>query len=177
MSVNDEGDHPWLVAEKGFVATAIELERPTIGVCLGAQLIAAVAGCRVYPGAEKEIGWFPVRRVEVAPESPAASLLPAELVPLHWHGETFDLPAGALRLAETDAVPNQAFWLGRRTLALQFHVEATVESVAALVEHASADITGGRFQQPAAAILADAPDRTAVIAPVLDRMLDCLAAG
>ncbi len=176
MSVNDEAEHSWLVAEKRFVARALELERPIIGVCLGAQLIAAAAGCSVYPASEKEIGWFPVRRVEERAESPVRVPLPDGLVPLHWHGETFDLPAGAVRLAETDPVPNQAFWLGRRALGLQFHIEATVASVAALVAHAAADITGGPFQQRAAAIVAAAEQRTAETAPVLDAVLDRLAA-
>lgn len=177
MSVNDEAEHPWLVAEKRFVARALELERPTIGVCLGAQLIAAASGCRVYPGPEKEIGWFPVHTLPIAAASRAAALLPSSLVPFHWHGETFDLPAGAVLLAQTELVPHQAFWLGRRTLAMQFHIEATVESVGALVEHASDDITGGRFQQAPEVIQAEAPKRTAAVAPVLDAVMDRLAAS
>ncbi len=109
------------------------------------------------------------------PTSAAAGLLPAEFVPFHWHGETFELPAGAQRLAETDPVANQAFWLGRCTLALQFHIEATVDSVAALIEHASDDITGGPFQQSPAAIRAEAAERAAAVAPILDHVLDRLA--
>jgi GMP synthase-like glutamine amidotransferase len=177
MSVNDEREHPWLVEEKRFVARALELERRIFGVCLGAQLIAAASGCRVYPGPEKEIGWFAVQPVDVDAADAAAGLLPGDLVPLHWHGETFDLPAGARRLAETLPCPNQAFWLGRRALALQFHIEATVQSVQALVEHAQDDITGGAFQQSPETILAQAAARTAAVAPVLDAALDRLVSS
>jgi GMP synthase-like glutamine amidotransferase len=144
MSVNDEQEYPWLAAEKSLVHAAVRAGKAVLGVCLGAQMIAAALGARVYRAAEKEIGWFPVQRVTAAG---AGAELPADFVPLHWHGETFDLPTGAVRLAATPAVPNQAFAVGLRVVGLQFHLEATAESVAALVKNCANEIKAGRYQQ------------------------------
>jgi len=173
MSVNDEAEHAWLRPEKDLVRRAAREGRIVFGVCLGAQLVASALGQRVYPAAEKEIGWWPVRRVS---KEGVGALLPEAFTPFHWHGETFDLPPDAVRLAETEAVPNQAFQLGDRVAGLQFHLEATPESVRALVENAEHEIEGGRFQQPAAEIR-DAGDRCAAVRPILFALLDELFAG
>ena len=172
MSANDSGRLPWLEEEIGLLRARIDADRPTLGVCLGAQLIARAAGSAVGPGA-KEIGWFPVRR---SPGSGAGGALPEAFTPLHWHGETFDLPDGAVRLAETDACPNQAFRLGENVAGYQFHAEATEASVRELVAHASGDISGGPFEQDASAIV-DCAARVAALRPVLDATLDGLLAG
>lgn len=171
MSVNDERDCPWLKEEKALVRRAMEAGRRVLGVCLGAQMIASAMGARVYRGAEKEIGWFPVRRVT---DSGLGAVFPPVFTPLHWHGETFDLPAGAVRLAETDAVPNQAFQLGS-AVGLQFHLEATRESVKEMVENAGHEIESGHpFQQDAGELLAQAahasPDAQAVLFRLLDHL-------
>lgn len=171
MSVNDEQDCPWLKEEKALVRRTTEAGRPVLGVCLGAQMIASAMGSRVYRGREKEIGWFPVRRVT---DSGMGAVFPAEFTPLHWHGETFDLPAGAVRLAETDAVPNQAFQLGS-AVGLQFHLEATRESVKEMVENAGHEIECGRpFQQSAENLLAQTARASVDAQAVLFRLLDHL---
>lgn len=172
MSVNETDQHPWLAPEIACIADAIAADQRVLGVCLGAQLIASALGARVYPGPAKEIGWFPVRRVSADP--PFGPLLPATFTPLHWHGDTFDLPAGATRLAATDLTPNQAFNLGPRVLALQFHLEATPESVADLVAGAGHEITPGTTQQPAPDIETGArqtPVTNALLNQLLDRLL------
>jgi len=123
-----EGEtYPFLNAEIELVRARLHAKRPTVGICLGAQLIAAAAGAPVYPGRTgKEIGWGPIyagRDTALFPEF--AALLDPEVRVLHWHGDTFDLPAGCHHLAATTAYANQAFAIGNHALGLQFHVEAT----------------------------------------------------
>jgi GMP synthase-like glutamine amidotransferase len=175
MSVNDEYRYPWLAAEKRLVLDAMAGHKPILGVCLGAQLIASALHAQVYPG-EKEIGWYGVARAGLSSHSTALSRFPDTFVPLHWHGETFDLPSGAVRLAGTDACPNQAFQVVDRVVGLQFHLEATVESVDALVQNAASDITGGSFQQTAEQIRGEARARSEATWPLLVEVLEYLAA-
>ena len=130
MSVNDEEQLPWLRKEKAFVAEAISRDKAVLGICLGAQLIASARGARVYAGSEKEIGWFPVF---AEPSAPNTFVFPAAIDVFHWHGETFDLPSGAVHLAHSAACRNQAFQIGARALGLQFHLETTPQSAAAII--------------------------------------------
>lgn len=152
MSIHDESDHPWLAQEKRFIARVLEREIPMLGVCLGAQLIADALGAAVYPNAEKEIGWFPVRRRRGAVPS-VLDVLPQEFEAFHWHGETFDIPAGAEHLASSDGCRNQAFAWGK-TLALQFHLEVLPSGVADLCAYAAGDLQPGRYVQTPEQMLA-----------------------
>src|SRR3990172_6278221 len=122
MSVNDESIHPWLKDEKRFIKEAIARGKPVFGVCLGAQLIANAMGARVYANAEKEIGWFPIHRVD-KPRAGDAFQFPKDSLVFHWHGETFDLPPGAVPLARSEGGENQAFQLGHKVIGLQVHLE------------------------------------------------------
>src|SRR6188472_2937424 len=130
MSVNDEADHPWLTAEKALVGEAVRAGTPYWGVCLGVQLLAASLGARVYPGPEPEVGLLPVSMTGEARSDPVFGEAPHELVTLQWHGDTFDLPDGAVRLASSPAYANQAFRHGRRAYGVQFHVEVSEEMAA-----------------------------------------------
>ncbi len=152
MSVNDEADHPWLAAEKQFIRSAIENDKAVIGICLGAQLIAGAMGAAVYPNREKEIGWFPIAG-EMTDGAEESFLFPQELLVFHWHGETFDLPDGAMRLAGSTACENQAFQLGRRVIGLQFHLETTPDTARDLVHHCRDELQPSRYVQDAAEIL------------------------
>ncbi|WP_316977927.1 glutamine amidotransferase [Shumkonia mesophila] len=125
IGVYDTADYPFLEPEIQLIARRLAAGRPTLGICLGCQLMARALGARVFPSGLKEIGWAPVRLTGAGRQSCLAPLAEAEAKVLHWHGDTFDLPAGAVHLAETDACRNQAFSLGAHALALQFHVEAT----------------------------------------------------
>lgn len=151
MSVNDEATLPWLTAEKQLIADAVAAGRSVLGICLGAQLIAAALGAKVYVNAEPEIGWHVVRAVS-GPATPFS--WPRRLVVFHWHGETFDLPPKATLLASSFACFHQAFCVGQRVVGLQFHPEATRDSVAALVTAGGHDLPAGDFVQSPAAMLA-----------------------
>lgn len=144
MSVNDEAQFPWLRQEKAFIARAIASGKAVLGICLGAQLIASALGARVYPGSEKEIGWWPIAG---EPAAPGAFAFPATATVFHWHGETFDLPAGALRLASSAACQNQAFQVGARAIGLQFHLETTDESAGEIIGHCAHELNPGRYIQ------------------------------
>ena len=171
MSVNDEAILPWLRDEKRFIAAVIAAGTPVLGICLGAQLIASAHGAPVHANDEKEIGWFPV---VAEPPTPDCFALPPSIEVFHWHGETFELPAGAVHLARSAACRHQAFQLGPRVIGLQFHLEMTPESAAALVCHCGDELVPQRFVQPAADLLAVPPARYAAINGLMGQLLDFL---
>jgi GMP synthase-like glutamine amidotransferase len=123
MSVNDDADLPWLTAEKRLIGEAVRAGVPYFGACLGVQLLAASLGARVYPGPEPEVGVLPVTLTADGAADPIFAGLPPSFPTLQWHGDTFDLPAGATLLASSPACPHQAFRFGRLAYGVQFHVE------------------------------------------------------
>jgi GMP synthase-like glutamine amidotransferase len=127
MSVNDDERLPWLTDEKRLVSEAVRAGTPFWGVCLGAQLLAASLGGRVYPGPQPEIGMVPVRLTRGAHDDPLFHDLAEQLVTFQWHGDTFDIPHGGVLLAESDLFPNQAFRWGRSAYGIQFHMEVSPE--------------------------------------------------
>jgi GMP synthase (glutamine-hydrolysing) len=148
VGVGDVASYPYLADERELIAFRLGDDLPTLGVCLGAQLMAAALGSAVYPAEQKEIGWG---RLSLAPEAGATPLRHLADAPvLHWHGDTFDLPADATLLASSGATKNQAFSVGR-SLALQFHAEVEGGSierwlVGHAVELAGAGIDVGRVR-------------------------------
>jgi GMP synthase (glutamine-hydrolysing) len=125
MSVHDEAEHPWLAGEKRWIAEAVRAGVPYFGVCLGAQLLAASLGAPVHTGETPEVGVLPVAVAAAAEGDPVLGVLGDEFPALQWHGDTFGIPAGAVRLAGSDAYPHQAFRFGATAYAVQFHVEVT----------------------------------------------------
>jgi len=149
MNIYEEAKYPWLVREKQCIREAISSGKKVLGICLGAQLIADALGGRVTQNAFKEIGWFPV---ELTPEARVASLfhfLPERFLALHWHGDTFALPPGALHVARSEACENQAFLYGGRVLGLQFHLEFTRQSMDAILPHCADELVPGTYVQTA----------------------------
>ena len=175
MGVHDIGQYPWLVAEKAFLRAVIGADKRVLGICLGAQLIADVLGARVYPNGQKEIGWFPVTRSEDAGASVLGRLLPAEFMAFHWHGDTFDLPPGAVHLGRSAVCRHQAYAVGERILGLQFHLETTPESARELIEHAGDELVAAPTIQSADDVLADSA-RFEVLNRLMFALLDGLAA-
>lgn len=119
----EEEIYPFLLDELALIKRRLANQRPLLGICLGAQLIARALGAKVYPGPAKEIGWAALTLTEAGRQGPLACLNDVPM--LHWHGDTFDLPAGATCLASTPICANQAFSLGSHVLAFQFHPEAS----------------------------------------------------
>jgi len=164
MGVADDEAYPWLTAEKRFVAQAVERAREgssaVVGVCLGAQLIAHVSGASVTRNPEPEIGWYPVRRTPEAAEAVALAGVPEELTVLHWHGDMFGIPRGAIRCLSSEACPNQAFELADgRIVGLQFHLEQTSASLPEMVAGNADELAmcGAYIQNRRQLLRADAP--------------------
>jgi GMP synthase-like glutamine amidotransferase len=172
MSVNDESVHAWLQPEKRLIAQAIGAGKTVLGICLGAQLIASALGARVFRNPQTEIGWFPVHRLPGG-DAEIARIFEDAIEVFHWHGETFDLPPGAVGFLQSDACRNQAFLLGTKVVGLQFHLETTPRSAALLIENSRDELVAGPFIQTEAQMLAR-PDRFPRLNRLMDAMLEIL---
>jgi GMP synthase (glutamine-hydrolysing) len=150
IGVYEHASYPWLLDEIELLAARLSERRPTLGICLGAQLMAAALGSRVYPGERgKEIGWAPVSPAKAGgAANPLAPLFDADVSVLHWHGDTFDLPAGTTHLAATERYPSQAFGIGSHALALQFHAEARASTLERWYIGHAAELSQAGIQVP-----------------------------
>jgi len=129
MNVDQVNEYPFLFEEVRLIEKLLSEEKPVLGICLGAQLIAKALGSKVFPNKEKEVGWHPVELTKQADTDPVFGGVPPSLNVLHWHGDTFHLPSGAVHLARSSRCENQAFRWGRHTYGLQFHLEVTPSMV------------------------------------------------
>lgn len=125
----DEQDYPFLVDELHLLERRLQADLPTLGICLGAQLMARALGARVYPGSDKEIGWSSLQLSPEGMHSCLTHLAAEHTNVLHWHGDTFNLPDGSTHLASSSKYQNQAFAWGKCGLALQFHPEVTARGL------------------------------------------------
>ncbi len=146
MNIYEEEKYLWLASEKNFIAEAIANKKIVLGVCLGAQLIADVLGGKVSRNRYTEIGWFPVTLTTEARTSPVFNALPLRFTAFHWHGDTFSIPPGAVRIAESRACANQAFEYGR-TIGLQFHLEYSEKGIDLMFRNCGNEIVEGRYIQ------------------------------
>lgn len=153
MGTYEEDKYSWLKPEKEFIRAVIRAGKKVLGICLGSQLVAEALGAKVYPNTQKEIGWWPVKKTGIA--NSLLQNLPNEFISFHWHGDTFDLPAGAEHLLQTDACPHQAFLFDNRVMGLQFHMEAVPELIKAMADHGKEELVPGGFIQDENEILSN----------------------
>jgi GMP synthase-like glutamine amidotransferase len=184
MGVADRADprFPFLPREIALVERALRQGNPILGVCLGAQLLAHAAGARVFPNiglrldAEglplpvREVGWAPIALHGLGRE-PALAGLPEQMTVLHWHGDTFDLPPGAVHLASSARCRNQAFRLGQRVFGLQFHVEVDGATAARWALEDADFVRSARGPDGPAEVVAESARLAAGALPAADRMI------
>ena len=155
MSIHDDSMYNWLAEEKQHIKKAIELNKPILGICLGAQLIASVLRAKIIKAEQKEIGWFPIAWHDTAINNPIFYGLNPAMNVFHWHGEKFIIPEGAIHLASSQACENQAFLYNKNVLGLQFHLEMNEESIDKIIKNCGDEITISRTIQSAETIRAN----------------------
>ena len=172
MGAADDRDHPWLAAERELIAAAIDAGRPVLGICLGAQLIAAALGAEVRPCERPEVGLLEVELTGEGRVDPLFAGLEGPVLSLQWHGDTFDLPEGAALLARSAEVANQAFRVGERTYGVQFHLEVTPEMARewATVPAYANSLAATLGESRGAAFIADVAHRADELHPHARRM-------
>lgn len=173
MNIYEENKYPWLVSEKKFIEQAIKHDKIVLGICLGSQLIADVLGAKVFPNTEPEIGWFPIQLTAAAQTSNIFNVLPKQLTVFHWHGDTFELPQGATRMASSTGCQNQAFIYGEKVIGLQCHLESTKSSVQKLIEHGTDELVEGKYIQKSKEMLSQ-EDNFQKINDAMHRLLNRL---
>ena len=173
MGVHDEETYPWLNDEKRLIDQAVDAGKVVIGICLGAQLIAEVLGARVFRNAYPEIGWFPIKlHMDNGPD--ALKDLPDTIEAFHWHGDTFDLPSGAVTIGSSEGCPNQGFVYANHVYAFQFHLEVTPEGAQELIRNCSEEMVEGRYIQTTEQITGD-PERFTRANRYMSRILHRIA--
>ena len=153
MNVFDFHIHPWMEDEIEWITAFIHTGKPVLGICLGAQIIAAALDSEVYPGEHREIGWHNLKCMPCMGDYKICKDLPSTRKVFHWHGDTFKIPLGATRIAETQAFANQGFIYDGRVIALQFHLEVTPGSVKEMVANCGDEIVAGQYIQTKKEIL------------------------
>jgi len=155
MDVFDYHIHPWMEEEIEWITGFIGSGKPVLGICLGAQMIAAALGSAVYPGKYKEIGWYNLQFLSSLGDYRICKDLPVTRKVFHWHGDTFPIPEGATRIASSKAFPNQGFIFQEKVVALQFHLEVTPAGVKELVENCREELVQGPYIQKEKELLSE----------------------
>ena len=152
MSVHDTDLYPWMSEEKKFIEEAVVRDKVVIGICLGSQLIAEVLGSSVYRNDFKEIGWMPVQKNPVKTDSPLLHKFKEIETVFHWHGDTFNIPHGAVHGFTSECCVNQCFIYNNRIIGLQFHVEVTEYLLESMIENGIDELIPGKYIQDGASI-------------------------
>lgn len=155
MGADDDHVHDWMAAEKALIKACIGAGKKVLGVCLGAQLIARVLGADVTANEHKEVGWFPVYPTTAGKDDSIGKLFSPQAHVLHWHGDTFAIPKGAVHLLESKGCSHQAFRYGDHVLALQFHLELEADSATALCDACPDDLGKGPWVEDRERLLGD----------------------
>jgi GMP synthase-like glutamine amidotransferase len=146
---------PWLQPELAFIQQIIAAKKQVLGICLGAQLIAKALGAQVSKHHQREIGWFNVKQTTAA-NNWVHKILPPTFMPLHWHGDSFEIPPGAVHLYHSPACSNQAYLYDQHVLGLQFHLEFDRDTAIRVADACSDELQeGGLYVQSANSLLAD----------------------
>lgn len=171
MSIHDQKQFPWLKDEKEHIRKAITANKPVLGICLGAQLIASALGATVKANQHKEIGWFPIELNKAALGHELTRGLANSMTVFHWHGETFSLPNNAINLATSQACQNQGFIYNNNVIGLQFHLEMNKVSIEALITACIEELSPqGQSIQEAETLVQRAATETTK--PALFKLLD-----
>ncbi len=148
MNVYEDKKYPWLKEEKRCISRAIGKGTRVLGICLGAQLAADALGAGIRKNEHTEIGWHKVHLIESVSNHPVFQDIPGEFLCMHWHEDTFDIPGGAVRIAESKACRNQGFLWKQQVLGLQFHLEFTPDTLNRII-HANTELEKAPFVQSA----------------------------
>ena len=180
MSLRERDQHPWLLAEQRLLEDVLRRGQPFLGICLGAQMLAAVHGAAVRRGRHSEIGWYPLQLTDEGRDTWLGDILPDGLETFFWHDDVFETPTDAVRIAGTEASPHQAFVAGT-ALGLQFHLEVTSEWAAHLARRDAVQLVPSRYVQSAIDILgrpaSSYEQNNAVMAALLERWLGLATAA
>ena len=174
MGVHDGDQYPWLNDELRFIREAINRDKHVLGVCLGAQMIAKALGAEVRKHSCTEIGWFPILFEDAFLDTRPGQELDRQMDVLHWHGDTFATPPGAMRIASSEACANQGFLYEGRVLGLQFHLEMGAEEVDVMTEHFKDELVPEKFVQGGEEIKARTAEHAAPAQQSLFSILDGL---
>lgn len=147
MGVYEDDKYSFLTEECRLIAELVHRQRPVLGVCLGSQLLAKALGAKVFPGHQSEIGFGSVELTAEGGQDPLFAKLDSPLPAFHWHGDTFDLPSGAVLLASSEIYPHQAFRFGKFAYGLQFHVEPNGDTWSRWREHLPPGLLDGAESQ------------------------------
>ncbi len=173
MGIYEEKEYRWLKNEKAFIEKVIKAEKGVVGICLGSQLLACVLGSKVTKNRHKEIGWYPIQ-MSAESEKENLTFLPNKFTAFHWHGDTFELPQGASRIASSEGCENQGF-IYNKQVGLQFHLEVTRESLNEMVKNGRQELVPDRYIQSENEILGNTvhiPKNNNYMTKVLNRLMD-----